>query len=164
MKFSLYYKNDESLHIMIYSMLINMEEEMMDIEESPTLPSALPPALGLVGAELEAGGVSHAVKISMAEYNMQAQDYTQQALRELKASPEYKKHSLKCHRYCYISGSLTDNSLPPSPSFSCRCSWYDGEFSAGCAECGGFAVLRPCPVCDGHCASMWQRNVDMVES
>ena len=37
-------------------------------------------------------------QISLAQYNAQAGDYTQQALRELKASPEYKKHIQRCHR------------------------------------------------------------------
>lgn len=37
-------------------------------------------------------------QISMAEYNRQGQHLTQQALRDLKTSPEYKKHTMKCHR------------------------------------------------------------------
>ena len=41
--------------------------------------------------------ISH--QISMAEYNRQAHYLTQQALRDLKTSPEYKKHIMKCHRY-----------------------------------------------------------------
>ena len=38
-------------------------------------------------------------QISLSEYNAQAGDYTQEALRELKASPEYKRHLQKCHRF-----------------------------------------------------------------
>ena len=38
-------------------------------------------------------------QISLAEYNCQGGDYTQQALRELKASPEYKRHIQRCHRF-----------------------------------------------------------------
>lgn len=38
-------------------------------------------------------------QISLAEYNCQASDYTQQVLRELKASPEYKRHIQRCHRF-----------------------------------------------------------------
>ena len=37
-------------------------------------------------------------QISMAEYREQATSYTQQALQELQASPEYKKHVQRCHR------------------------------------------------------------------
>ena len=37
-------------------------------------------------------------QISVAEFNMQGHYMTQQALRDLKASPEYKKHAMKCHR------------------------------------------------------------------
>lgn len=38
-------------------------------------------------------------QISLSEYNAQAGDYTQQALRELRASPEYKRHIQRCHRF-----------------------------------------------------------------
>ena len=38
-------------------------------------------------------------QISLAEYNAQAGDYTQQALRELKTSPDYKRHIQRCHRF-----------------------------------------------------------------
>lgn len=40
----------------------------------------------------------HLRQISLAEYNSQAGYLTQQALSDLKASPEYKKHVMKCHR------------------------------------------------------------------
>lgn len=54
------------------------------------------------GQEAEAVGVYRSPcspQISQAQYNAQAGDYTQQALRELKASPEYKKHIQRCHRF-----------------------------------------------------------------
>lgn len=41
----------------------------------------------------------HAQQVSMAQYNQQAHYYTQQALRDLKTSTEYKKHTMKCHRF-----------------------------------------------------------------
>ena len=37
-------------------------------------------------------------QVSMAEYNRQSHYVTQQALRDLKASPEYKQHTMRCHR------------------------------------------------------------------
>lgn len=40
----------------------------------------------------------YARQISKVEYNRQADLYTQEALRLLKASPEYKKFSMKCQR------------------------------------------------------------------
>lgn len=54
------------------------------------------------GQEAEAVGVYRSPcspQISLAQYNAQAGDYTQQALRELKASPDYKKHVQRCHRF-----------------------------------------------------------------
>lgn len=40
----------------------------------------------------------HSQQVSLAQYNIQSHHCTQQALRDLKASPEYKKHTMKCHR------------------------------------------------------------------
>ena len=40
----------------------------------------------------------HTQQISMAEYNQQAHHFTQQALRDLKTSTEYKQHTMRCHR------------------------------------------------------------------
>ena len=37
----------------------------------------------------------------MSEYHRQAGDYTQEAVRQLKASPEYKAHTQRCLRYIY---------------------------------------------------------------
>ena len=39
----------------------------------------------------------------MAEYHRQAGDYTQEAVRQLKASPEYKAHTQRCLRYMYYT-------------------------------------------------------------
>ena len=60
-----------------------------------------PPAAGALGATEEARYVSpHSQQISMAEFHRQTHHCTQQALRELKASPQYKQHVMKCHRCC----------------------------------------------------------------
>ena len=45
---------------------------------------------------------------------------------------------------------------------SCNASWYSGEWTTSCTECGGYAMLRTCPLCDGECEKQWKRNVDMV--
>lgn len=37
-------------------------------------------------------------QISVAEFNIQTHYVTQQALRDLKASPEYQKYTMRCHR------------------------------------------------------------------
>ena len=46
--------------------------------------------------------------------------------------------------------------------FRCWCSWYLGEVSKNCPECGGHALARNCPLCDGRCDSIWHRDVEMV--
>ena len=68
----------------------------------PSSCSSSPAPGQLPGQEVKAVGVYRSPcspQISLAQYNAQAGDYTQQALRELKASPEYKKHIQMCHRY-----------------------------------------------------------------
>uniref|UniRef100_T1L640 Uncharacterized protein n=1 Tax=Tetranychus urticae TaxID=32264 RepID=T1L640_TETUR len=42
--------------------------------------------------------------------------------------------------------------------FTCGVSWYDHHISLDCAECGGYALQRPCPECGGKCSSYWTRN------
>ena len=46
--------------------------------------------------------------------------------------------------------------------FSCQASWYDDQTGSECEECGGYAMVRPCPVCEGMCNKRWQRDIDMV--
>jgi len=43
---------------------------------------------------------------------------------------------------------------------SCGVSWHEDHVSLDCAECGGYAMSRPCPQCDGKCQSLWRRNVN----
>ncbi len=109
----------------LYRTVMECEEEepMESVNLSPPSPSIQPqppcqlglpleaiscsgssssPAPGqLQGQEAEAVGVYRSPcspQISLAQYNAQAGDYTQQALRELKDSPDYKKHVQTCHR------------------------------------------------------------------
>ncbi|XP_055935658.1 uncharacterized protein LOC129965625 isoform X2 [Argiope bruennichi] len=42
---------------------------------------------------------------------------------------------------------------------NCGVSWYDDHVSLDCSECGGYAMYRPCPTCNGQCGSMWRRDV-----
>jgi hypothetical protein len=42
---------------------------------------------------------------------------------------------------------------------SCGALWTAGRFTDGCAECGGGAMERPCPWCDGTCGARWKRAV-----
>lgn len=44
---------------------------------------------------------------------------------------------------------------------SCKACWSKNEFTEGCKECGGFAMTRYCPTCNGKCGSIWRRQVNM---
>ena len=46
--------------------------------------------------------------------------------------------------------------------YSCGMSWYDGEWSQGCPECGEGAMQLPCPICKGRCGRVWRRDVELV--
>ncbi|XP_013783931.1 protein pinocchio-like isoform X2 [Limulus polyphemus] len=43
--------------------------------------------------------------------------------------------------------------------FSCGVSWYEDHVSLDCPECGGYALQRPCPECEGQCESKWRRDL-----
>ncbi|XP_017785552.1 PREDICTED: protein pinocchio [Nicrophorus vespilloides] len=45
--------------------------------------------------------------------------------------------------------------------FTCGVSWADDHVSLDCSECGGYAMRRPCPSCDGTCGSQWKRDLSM---
>ncbi|XP_022253460.1 uncharacterized protein LOC106468628 isoform X2 [Limulus polyphemus] len=46
-----------------------------------------------------------------------------------------------------------------SSCFSCGVSWTDNHVSLDCLECGGYALQRPCPKCEGECKSIWSRDM-----
>lgn len=46
--------------------------------------------------------------------------------------------------------------------FSCGVSWQQDHVSLDCRECGGYAMARPCPDCNGTCQSEWRRNLAAV--
>ncbi|KAJ8020931.1 Protein pinocchio [Holothuria leucospilota] len=82
-----------------------------------------------------------AQQISPEEFDRQKVVYTKQAVAELQNSEEFKRWLQKCS--------------------CCSSSWYDGQFSTQCQECGGFAMSRPCGICLGHCGATWYRDIDM---
>ncbi|XP_030752032.1 protein pinocchio [Sitophilus oryzae] len=43
--------------------------------------------------------------------------------------------------------------------FTCGVSWADSHVSLDCSECGGYAMERPCPKCDGACGTIWKRDL-----
>jgi hypothetical protein len=42
---------------------------------------------------------------------------------------------------------------------SCGADWGAGGWSDGCEECGGGAMSRDCPLCQGRCGTIAQRAV-----
>uniref|UniRef100_T1GVL4 Protein pinocchio n=1 Tax=Megaselia scalaris TaxID=36166 RepID=T1GVL4_MEGSC len=45
--------------------------------------------------------------------------------------------------------------------FTCGVTWTDDHVSLDCAECGGYSLERPCPLCDGKCGVLWKRDFTM---
>ena len=46
-----------------------------------------------------------------------------------------------------------------SSCLACGVNWCKNEFTMDCHECGGYAMTRPCPHCNGKCESQWKRDV-----
>jgi hypothetical protein len=42
---------------------------------------------------------------------------------------------------------------------TCGAQWSEDLWSKGCEECGGGALKRPCPACEGRCGETWRRAV-----
>ncbi|KAH7953301.1 hypothetical protein HPB49_007006 [Dermacentor silvarum] len=43
--------------------------------------------------------------------------------------------------------------------FTCGVSWSEDQASLDCAECGGYALHRPCVHCNGSCGGAWSRDL-----
>lgn len=41
----------------------------------------------------------------------------------------------------------------------CNVNWSSGQYSEVCDQCGGGALLRSCPVCNGQCGAEFSRAV-----
>ncbi|KAB0793336.1 hypothetical protein PPYR_01860 [Photinus pyralis] len=54
--------------------------------------------------------------------------------------------------------------LQMSSCFTCGVSWVEDHVSLDCSECGGYAMERPCPKCDGTCGSLWKRDLTKTHS
>jgi len=48
--------------------------------------------------------------------------------------------------------------------FTCGVHWREEHVSLDCRECGGYALARPCPSCDGSCPNVWTRNLSETHS
>lgn len=42
---------------------------------------------------------------------------------------------------------------------ACHAMWSENRFSVDCPICGGGALERNCPVCDGACGGEWRRAI-----
>lgn len=43
--------------------------------------------------------------------------------------------------------------------FTCGVNWNEEHVSLDCAECGGYAMQRPCLRCNGSCGQVWSRDI-----
>lgn len=57
--------------------------------------------------------------------------------------------------------SIEELRLQLNSCFTCGVSWQEDHVSLDCSECGGYSLERPCPICDGHCSSVWKRDLTM---
>ncbi|XP_050311230.1 protein pinocchio [Anthonomus grandis grandis] len=48
--------------------------------------------------------------------------------------------------------------------FTCGVSWAESHVSLDCVECGGYALERNCPKCDGACGATWKRDLSTSHS
>ncbi|EGD75816.1 hypothetical protein PTSG_12656 [Salpingoeca rosetta] len=80
----------------------------------------------------------------MKEYKEEGEAHTKEQVSQLLSSSEYKAW----HQTCTTCGAC----------------WFQQHWSPGCEECGGFAMLRPCPICEGRCGAIWKRSVAMSKS
>ncbi|XP_050039347.1 protein pinocchio-like [Dermacentor andersoni] len=60
------------------------------------------------------------------------------------------------------SGAITLEGLKSDYNccFTCGVSWSEDQACLDCSECGGYALQRPCPHCNGSCNGMWSRDLD----
>ena len=107
-----------------------------------------------------------ACRISSVEFEHQKQSFTKQEVDKLVASPEYQKHVTRCRMWetTYSKLRLRFSSFWLRNCVCSRCwsVWYLCQFSSNCEECGGFGMIRPCPVCEGRCGVEWKRDVSLV--
>lgn len=54
--------------------------------------------------------------------------------------------------------------LQMSSCFTCGVSWVEDHVSLDCSECGGYALERPCLICDGSCGAVWKRDLTKSHS
>lgn len=67
----------------------------------------------------------------------------------------------KAHVAMIEAQALAEDDVAPGTALcrSCGADWGSGQVTTRCAECGGFALVRSCPVCGGGCGAIWRRAV-----
>ncbi|KAL4218447.1 hypothetical protein ACF0H5_023182 [Mactra antiquata] len=88
--------------------------------------------------------VYYRIPISPTEKEEQGVNISKEEIEEMKKSEPYQKKLSTCHL--------------------CKQCWYDNSYSKHCPECDGFALQRPCVICDGRCEQIWQRNINKTHS
>lgn len=58
--------------------------------------------------------------------------------------------------------TLEELKMAHSSCWLCGCNWQQDHVSLDCQECGGYALTRPCPKCDGKCKQQWERNITLT--
>lgn len=83
-------------------------------------------------------------RLSPEQYHIQGEVYTKAAVNALLHSKEY----LQRYTRCTLCWSI----------------WCENMCTSSCMECGGYAMERPCPICQGRCGQIWKRDVEMSHS
>ncbi|KAK7091759.1 uncharacterized protein [Littorina saxatilis] len=112
----------------------NQEDEAMDVAGS-TLEQEVDEVLG---------GPTATVYFKETNPGVQGRGIAKEEVEQMMQSEAYQRRIDTCHL--------------------CGQCWYDGKFGSNCPECGGFPLVRTCPVCDGQCNKEWKRNVKLSHS
>lgn len=70
--------------------------------------------------------------------------------------PQSHLQQLNQHQH-YLT--IEELKLTLNSCWLCGCNWQEDHVSLDCPECGGYAMSRSCPNCDGKCRSIWTRNI-----
>ncbi|XP_076437623.1 uncharacterized protein LOC143276852 [Babylonia areolata] len=89
-------------------------------------------------------GPSATVYFNESNPGVQGRGIAREEVEQMMKSEAYQRRIATCHL--------------------CGQCWYDGKMGVNCMECGGYALTRTCPVCDGQCHKEWRRNVRLSHS
>lgn len=103
-------------------------------------------------------------------YSQQQPHLTEQGSFETLSNHQQRTNSVTffCGADCDSPGVSVDSTMLTIEELrsynkscaTCGVSWFDEHVSLDCSECGGYALERPCPQCDGQCHTVWRRDLD----